>query len=62
MLRGVHPEQTAEILLPRLRDQDDSEWAQHDSIQARYEVHSLDERDFKVRWRPLKILMLAGLD
>jgi hypothetical protein len=24
--------------------------------------HSLDERDFKVRWRPLKIFMLAGLD
>jgi hypothetical protein len=25
MLRGVYPERTAEILLPRLRDQDDSE-------------------------------------
>ena len=69
MLRGVYPEPTAEILLPRLRDQndrrraqDDSECAQHDSVQARYEVHSLDEHDFKVRWRPLKIFMLAGLD
>ena len=46
----------------RPRARDDSEWDQHDSVQARYEVHSLDELDFKVRWRPLKIFMLAGLD
>jgi hypothetical protein len=69
LLRGVYPEPTAEILLPRLRDQndgrraqDDSEWAEHDGVRARYEVHSLDEGDFKVRWRPLKIFMLVGLD
>jgi hypothetical protein len=31
ILRGVYPERTAEILLPRLRDQDDSERDQNDS-------------------------------
>src|SRR5271157_5295821 len=32
--RGVYPERNAEILLPRLRDQDDSERARNDSLEG----------------------------